>query len=98
MGGGGCCRLQIPLKPALAIRETVESVGGTSPPFQCNPGRTGREQQRYTASAVNSLEARLCKAPRSAQGLKAQLPLTMGDTWHVVMRNLPAPSVKSPIV
>ena len=45
--GGGYCRLQMPLKRALAVRETVaghwldalEGGGGYLPPFQCIPGR-----------------------------------------------------------
>ena len=44
--GGGYCWLQMPLRPALAIRETVAGhrlggleggAGVTSPPFQCIP-------------------------------------------------------------
>ena len=40
--GGGCCRLQMPLKLALAVRGTVagqrlEGVGGTSPPSDAPP-------------------------------------------------------------
>ena len=39
--GGGYCRLQMPLKPALAVRGTVAGhrlgalEGGDLPPFQC---------------------------------------------------------------
>ena len=43
--GGGCCRLQTPLKLALGVRDTVaghrlglEGGGGGSPPFQFIPG------------------------------------------------------------
>ena len=47
--GGGCCRLQMPLKPALGVRGTVaghrlgalEGGGGYLPPFQCIPGGGG---------------------------------------------------------
>ena len=44
--GGSYCRLQMPLKPALGVRETVSGHrlgtlegggGGGSPPFQCTP-------------------------------------------------------------
>ena len=43
--GGGYCRLQTPLRPALGVRGTVaerrlgalEGGGGGSPPFQCTP-------------------------------------------------------------
>ena len=46
--GGGYCRLQMPLKPALALRETRLGAGwalwkrggGYLPPFQCIPGFT----------------------------------------------------------
>ena len=59
--GGGYCRLQMLLKPALGVRETVaghrlgalEGGGGTSPPFQCIPGRgtgRGRAMGRATTS------------------------------------------------
>ena len=46
--GGGYCRLQMPLKLVLAVRETVavgrgwapwRRGGGGLPPFQCIPGR-----------------------------------------------------------
>ena len=43
--GGGYCRLQMSLKPALAVKETVAGhrlgalEGGTPAPFQCIPGR-----------------------------------------------------------
>ena len=45
--GGDYCRLQMPLKPSLGVRETVAGHGlggmeggggGTSPPFQCIHG------------------------------------------------------------
>ena len=44
--GGGYCRLQMPLKPALGVRGTVaghrrgalEGAGGYLPAFQCIPG------------------------------------------------------------
>ena len=46
--GGSCCQKQMPLKPALGVRETVAGHrlggGGTEggrgylPPFQCIPG------------------------------------------------------------
>ena len=47
--GGGYCRLQMPLKLALAVRETVaghrlgalEGGGGYLPPFQCIAGAAG---------------------------------------------------------
>ena len=38
--GGGYCRLQMPLKPALGVRETVAGRPGGgrgAPPFQCIP-------------------------------------------------------------
>ena len=44
--GGGYCRLQTPLRPALGVRETVaghwlgaQEGGGGLPHFQCVPGR-----------------------------------------------------------
>ena len=45
--GGGNCRLQMPVRLALAVRETVaghrlgalEGGGGYLPPFQCTPAR-----------------------------------------------------------
>ena len=46
--GGGYCRLQMPLGPALAVRGTVAGHrlgalegGGYLPPFQCIPGGGG---------------------------------------------------------
>ena len=37
--GGGCCRLQMPLKLTLAVRETVlGNEGRTSPTFRCISG------------------------------------------------------------
>ena len=52
--GGIYCRLQMPLKLALAVRETVagrrlgalEGGGGYTPPFQCIPGGGGTTKER----------------------------------------------------
>ena len=47
-GWGGYCRLQMPLKPALGVRETVTGhrlralKGGGLPPFQCTPSITAK--------------------------------------------------------
>ena len=47
--GGGYCRLRMPLRPVLVVRETVaghklgvlEEGGGYPPPFQCIPAHRG---------------------------------------------------------
>ena len=49
--GGGYCRLQMPLKLALAVRGTVAGhrlgarEGGAPPPFQCIPGVGGQNRK-----------------------------------------------------
>ena len=48
MVGGGCCRLQMPLKLAFAARETVAGHRH----FQCSPGLTAHQRATYASTTI----------------------------------------------
>ena len=59
--GGGYCRLQLPLKLALAVRGTVAGhrlgalEGGYPPPFKCIPGGGGGANQNDRLVALMAM-------------------------------------------
>ena len=89
--GGGYCRLQMPLKLAVGVRDTVAGhtlgaleggSGGTSPPFHCIPAPPLPPplERSPGRDAQTSLQSPF--PGRNGQGLRKPVPMTHGLTSH----------------
>ena len=74
--GGGYCRLQMPLKPALCVRETV--AGHRLGPLPMHPWSS--PSRRHTSSASMRTESKQTASPRGLGGWTYQFSRDSGGT------------------